>query len=201
MRRTDYEMTEQEEIDRLLAEAGHGYLGIITSDGWPSVVPLNYVVVDNRIYFHGAHEGQKMEALASNPRVSFTVVEDFAFIPSHFRDPRFACPATQYYRSVMIRGRARIVDAAPEKAAALQALMEKLQPEGGFEPITAEAPMYRKSLRTTAVVAIDIEQIAGKFKFGQNLPRSKRETVAKKLGERGCPIDHATVEMMQRYNR
>ena len=201
MRRSDYEMTEREEIDKLLAEAGHGYLGIVTADGWPSVVPLNFVVVDDTVYFHGAHEGQKMDALAANPRVSFTVVEDFSFIPSYFRDPRFACPATQYYRSVMIRGHARIVDGAAEKALALQALMEKLQPEGGFEPITAAAPMYRKSLKTTAVVAIDIEQIAGKFKFGQNLPRSKREQVAARLGERGCPIDHDTVEMMQRYNR
>jgi len=199
MRRTEYEMNEQEEIDKLLAEAGHGFLGILTEDGWPSSVPVNFVYAEGRVYFHGAYSGEKMEAIATGPRVTFTVVEDFSLIPSYFRDPRFACPATQYYRSVMIRGHVRVVEAVEEKAMALQALMEKLQPEGGYEPITAKAPMYRKSLKTTAVLAIEVERMTGKFKFGQNLPRSKREVVAESLEKRGCPIDHATVAEMRRF--
>jgi predicted FMN-binding regulatory protein PaiB len=134
--------------------------------------------------------------------VTFVVVEDFSLVPSYFRDPKFACPATQYYKAVAIRGRARIVEGADEKARALQALMETLQPEGGHVPITATEPMYRKSLRTTAVVAIEIERMTAKFKFGQNLPASKREEVAEQLTARGCPIDHRTVaEMGHRKHR
>jgi predicted FMN-binding regulatory protein PaiB len=79
--------------------------------------------------------------------------------------------------------------------------MEKLQPEGGYVPISADEPIYRKSLKTTGVVAIEIEEMTAKFKFGQNLPSSKREGLAERLEARGCPVDHATVEAMRRYNR
>ena len=199
VRRTDYEMTERDQMEKLLAEATHGFLGLTGPDGWPRVVPLNYVTLDGKLYFHGATEGEKMDSLAADDRVTFVVVEDFSLVPSYFRDPKFACPATQYYKAVAIRGRARIVEDNDEKARALQALMEKLQPEGGYVPITAEEPMYRKSLRTTAVVAIEIERMTAKFKFGQNLPSSKREEVADQLTARGCPIDHRTVEAMREY--
>ena len=200
VRRTDYEMSERGEMERLLDRASHGYLGMIGPDGWPGVVPLNFVYAGGRIYFHGATEGEKMAGLARDDRVTFTVVEEFSIVPSYFRDPRFACPATQYYKAVMVRGRARVVEAADEKARALQALMEKLQPEGGHVPITADEPLYRKSLRTTAVVAVEVERMTAKFKFGQNLPSSKRAEVADRLEARGCPVDHATVEAMRAYN-
>jgi len=198
MRQTVYQTHEKAEIDRLLAEEGHGFLGITTPDGWPSVVPVNFVHLDGRVYFHGASEGEKMDSLGADPRVTFTVVRDLSVVPSYYQHPKFACPATQYYQSVMIRGRARFVETAEEKARVLQALMEKLQPEGGYEPITAEAPRYRKSLATTAVTAIEIERITGKFKFGQNLPRRKQESVADRLEQRGCPIDLTTGAVMRR---
>jgi len=155
--------------------------------------------LDGRLYFHGATEGEKMEALAADDRVSFVVAHDFSLVPSYFRDPKYACPATQYYKAVAIRGRARVVEDADEKARALQALMEKLQPEGGYVPISATEPLYRKSLQTTAVVAIEIERMTAKFKFGQNLPAAKREKVAERLTARGCPVDHETVAAMKAY--
>lgn len=197
VRRTDYEMTEREQMEALLRTATHGYLGLTGPDGWPRVVPLNFVTLDGKLYFHGATEGEKMDSIVADDRVTFVVVEDFSLVPSYFRDPKFACPATQYYKAVAIRGRARIVEDLDEKARSLQALMEKLQPEGGYEPITADDKLYRKSLRTTAVVAIEIERMTAKFKFGQNLPTSKREAVADQLTARGCPIDHRTVEEMR----
>jgi nitroimidazol reductase NimA-like FMN-containing flavoprotein (pyridoxamine 5'-phosphate oxidase superfamily) len=201
MRRKEYQMSEQEEMMRLLATVGHGYLGAIRSDGWPTVVPLNFVYYDNRIYFHGAREGEKMESLKRDDRVTFIVVEDFSVIPSYYRDEQLACPATQYYKSVMVRGHARIVSELSEKARALQAMMEKLQPEGGHLAISPEEPIYKNNLKTTAVIAIEIESMTGKFKFGQNLPKASRAQVAEKLSQRGCPIDHATVAAMTKYNK
>ena len=99
----------------------------------------------------------------------------------------------------MVRGRARIVEDPEEKAFALQALMAKLQPEGGHVPITADQPLYAAALRQgTAVVAIEIESMTGKFKVGQNLNGNRRESVEQGLQERGCPIDHETLEAMKR---
>src|SRR4051794_30045332 len=104
MRRTDYETTDRVEMERLLATVGHGYLGAIRPDGWPTVVPMNFVYAEGRLYLHGAREGEKMESIARDDRVTFVVVEEFALVPSYFRDPRLACPATQYYKAVMVRG-------------------------------------------------------------------------------------------------
>lgn len=199
MRRDDYACDERREIEAVLAEIGHGYLGVTTPDGWPSVVPLNFVYLDERVYFHGAHEGEKMASIALHPRVTFTVVDAAALIPSYWRHPRSACPATQYYRSVMIRGRARFVDDAREKAHALQAMMEKLQPEGGHVPITATSDVYQKALRNTAVTAIEVERMTGKFKFGQNLSGKKREEVLHGLRERNDPLDDLTVRRMLQF--
>lgn len=179
-------------IEELLATAEHGTLGIHCADGWPRAVPLNFVYLHGRIYIHGAHEGEKMTAMARDPRVGFTVVAAGSLIPSYLRHPRSACPATQYYRSVMIRGRARFVDEASEKAEALQALMEKLQPEGGHERITAGAALYRKALAGVAVTAIEIESLSGKFKHGQNLAAGVRERVVRGLLERGGALDRET---------
>ena len=197
MRRHEYAQQDPAEIERLFEEAEHGYLGVITTDGWPSVVPLNFVKIDKRIYLHGSARGEKMKAMAKNDRVTFTVVQDFSLIPSYFRDPKLACPATQYYRSAMVRGRARAVDCLEEKATALQALMDKLQPEGGFEPIKANAPLYRKSLETTSVTAVDIETLSAKFKFGQNPPSKKRRTIAEQLDQRGEPKDEETARVIR----
>jgi nitroimidazol reductase NimA-like FMN-containing flavoprotein (pyridoxamine 5'-phosphate oxidase superfamily) len=201
VRRKDYEMTDRAEMERLLGSVEYGFLGAVRPDGWPIVVPLNFVYLDGRLYFHGALEGEKMATLTRDGRVTFTAVEAFSLVPSYFRDPTLACPATQYYKSVVVRGRARAVHDVEEKARALQAIMEKLQPEGGHVPISASEPIYRKSLRTTAVVAVDVEEMTAKFKFGQNLPSSKRDAVAERLEARGCPVDHATVDAMRRYNR
>jgi len=200
VRRKDYEMVDRAEMEKLLATVEYGFLGAVAPDGWPLVVPLNFVFTDGRIYFHGALEGEKMETFARDDRVTFTVVEAFSLVPSYFRDPAFACPATQYYKSVVVRGRTRVVEDFEEKARALQSMMEKLQPEGGHLPIHADEPLYRKSLRTTGVVAIEIDRMTAKFKFGQNLPSTKRNEVASKLEARGCPVDLATVDAMRRYN-
>jgi len=180
----------------LLAEAQHGLLAVRGADGWPRAVPLNYVHLGARLYLHGSPSGEKMEAIAAEPRVGFTVLGAGALIPSYLRHPRSACPATQYYRSAMVRGRARVASDPGEKAAALEALMRKLQPEGGYEEIRPEAALYTKALRTTAVVAIEIEAVSGKFKVGQNLGREVHARVVRELRERGGPGDEETVRRM-----
>ncbi|MEX2081086.1 MAG: pyridoxamine 5'-phosphate oxidase family protein, partial [Dehalococcoidia bacterium] len=140
--------------------------------------------------------GEKMTSLSADPRVTFVAADDFALIPSYFTSPDLACPATQYYRAVLVRGHARVVDSREERALALQALMQKLQPQGGYVSITADSPLYAKSLDTTAVVAIPIEQWTAKFKFGQNLPKARRASVAEQLLERQQGRDVETVEAM-----
>jgi len=196
VRRKDYEQSDREEMLAFLDQRTHGFLAFVRPDGSPGLVALNYVRVDEAIYFHGATEGEKMRSLEREPRVTFMVADAFSLVPSYFRDPERACPATQYYKAVVVHGEARIVDDLEERALALGALMEKLQPEGGYRPLRAKDPLYRKAVATTGVVAVPIAEMTAKFKFGQNLPRRKRAQVAEQLTGRGIGRDAETVEMM-----
>ena len=198
MRRKKRELTERDRLEALLSEIGHGTLASVGPDGWPVLRPLNFVLHDGAVYFHGAHKGEKMDVLADDDRVSFLAVKDYSIIPSFFTDPERACPATQYFRSVLARGRASVVDDPEEKALVLQALMEKLQPEGGFVPITADDPLYNSDIKGTAIIRMDVDEMVGKENLAQDQASTLRDSVETGLEERGTPLDAETLTAMRR---
>src|SRR5690606_17952242 len=110
-----------------------------------------------------------------------------------------ACPATAYFKSVLFRGHAEPVDDLEEKARALEAMMRKLQPEGGYDPIRADDERYTGQLKAVAVVKLVPEDVSAKFKFGQNLQEEKRSAVMDGLAERGAPMDEETRRLMMQY--
>ena len=197
IRRKDYEQTDGATIRAFLDAATHGYLSFVRPDGSPGIIAVNFVRAGETIYFHGALEGEKMASLPLRPSVALMVADDFSLVPSFFRDPEFACPATQFYKAVIVRGDARIVSSLEEKAVALQALMEKLEPQGGYRPISAEDPGYESRLETVAVVAVPMAEVTAKFKFAQNLPRRARARVARQLLARDAPGDARSVQAMR----
>lgn len=196
MRRKDFQELDRQSIEELLDAATHGFLSFVRPEGTPGIVAVNFVRVGPVIYFHGSPEGEKMRSLAANPEVALMVAGAMSLVPSYFTNSELACPASQFYRAVIVRGCVRIVEDHAEKAAVLQALMEKLQPEGGHAPIRATDSRYRRQLATTAVVALPMEQVSAKFKLGQNLPRNKRASIARQLAERGGPSDAETATAM-----
>src|SRR5947207_1203329 len=102
-------------------------------DGAPIFRTVDAVIVDGHVAFHGAPVGEKIEAVGR--QAVLQVEETIASIPSWFVDAERACPATTYYRSVQVHGALERVDERGAKARVLQALMEKLQPEGKHVPI------------------------------------------------------------------
>lgn len=200
MRRKEFSVTEQQEIETFLQEMGYGFLGTVNAAGEPRVTPLNFVYYKGKVYFHGSKIGEKMQSIAADNRVSFSVAREFSQIPSYWLDPELACPATVFFKSVLITGRAEVVTDLAEKAEAFTAFMNKLQPEGGFMPIDpANDARYAKQLGGTAMVKIHVDHISAKFKFGQNWKEEKRDAVGEKLLARGENPDGETVEMMRRY--
>jgi predicted FMN-binding regulatory protein PaiB len=93
---------------------------------------------------------------------------------------------------VEIRGRAVVVDDPACKARALQALMEKMQPEGRYTEIDHTLPMYRGALQKVGVFRVVNEGWTGKVKFGQNEPSRLRRVFVERLRERGTPVDLLT---------
>jgi len=66
------------------------------------------------------------------------------------------CSASYHYQSIILKGRAEIIKDSEEKRMAMKALMEKYQPEGGYDAFPKE------KLAITAVIRIDIEVMTGK---------------------------------------
>ena len=77
MRRIKQQLPDTEALE-VLKNAKRGVLSMAGDDGWPYGVWLNpyYREADERIYFHGAKEGHKVDALRKDSRASFTVIDD-----------------------------------------------------------------------------------------------------------------------------
>lgn len=157
MRVAKKEIKEKSVVEELLANCPVGRLGTTGADGWPMVKPLNFVYRDGKIFFHSARGGEKIDQITRDGRVCFEVDIPITYVKGTPEDP---CKADYLYRSVICKGHARIIQDPDERRAALRALMEKYQPEGGYGPFLEER------LALTAVVRIDIEAMTGKQDLG-----------------------------------
>jgi len=192
-----FEIKDKVIINSVLDRVEYGTLAL-SIDNVPYAVPVNFVRIEDTIYFHGALSNKKMKILAKNPRVSFSVVEEYALIASFFSSTEgLACPATQFFKSVSIEGNVEIVEARDEKAMMFEALMQKLQPEGGYKPFSDEA--YDKAIKSTAVMKIIPTEIRAKFKLGQHLDNQRFTMIVKHLEERGTEVDRETVALMREF--
>lgn len=199
MRRKEFTVTEEQEIEQFLFSQSFGFLGTTDQDGWSRVTPLNFAYGQGVFYFHGSLAGEKMKHLKADNRVSFTVAEEYVRIPSYYTDPVKACPATAFFKSVMVKGRAEKITDLTEKAEALTLFMKKLQPEGGYAQIDAADPAYAGELKAVSVVRIIPEHMSAKFKFGQNMTEDKRNQIAQGLMERNQGKDTETVRLMTQF--
>jgi len=190
-----FEIEDTHIIYDMLDKAEYGTLALSVDDK-PYAVPVNFVRIDDVLYFHGALSNKKMKILAQNPQVSFSVVENYALIDSDFSsNDGLACPATQFFKSVSVEGVTTVVTDRAEKAQVFTALMQKLQPKGGYKPFSDAA--YDTAIKATAVVKIEVKHLSCKFKFGQHLNNERFEMILSHLEERNTEIDRKTIELMK----
>lgn len=151
LRRKDRAISREESLG-LLARCEYGTLSTMDKDGWPYAVPLSYVLMEDAIYFHCAFSGHKLDNIARNSRVCFTVVG--ATQPVYIND------YSTYYECAIVRGHALQVVDEHERERALWMLAEKYLPEhmDKFEE------NMRHSAKRTAVYKITLDQVSGKAK-------------------------------------
>lgn len=75
MRRLKQQISEQE-CKGVLIGAPRGVLAVHGEDGYPYAFPMDFIYEDGKIYFHCAKVGHKIDALASDPRASFCVMDE-----------------------------------------------------------------------------------------------------------------------------
>ncbi len=195
---TAFNITDKELIVEVLNSAEYGVLALYGTK--PYAVPVNFVYLDNSIYFHGSPKGKKMQILAQNKAVSFNVTVEANIIPSYFSsDSGLACPASSFFKSVIIDGTAEIIDQFEEKRKAFTAMMEKLQSEGKYKPL--EDSEYDKQLAVVAIVKILVQEITAKFKFGQSLTNERLQKVVRHLEQRGNAEDLLTIKAIKQFSQ
>lgn len=191
-----FEIKDRNIIDDILASAEYGTLALC-EDNVPYGVPVNFAHQEDTIYFHGSQNGKKSDMMSKNPLCSFSVVEPYSMIQSYFSSLEgLACPATHFFRSVVIQGKIEIVSEYDEKVLALELLMRKLQSEGKYKPMSDE--VYQKTINITQVFKILISDIKGKVKLGQHLPQERFDMIVEHLELRGNEIDRLTAKEMKK---
>lgn len=114
MRRKKQALPEGE-CRRILEEGEYGVLALLGEGGYPYAVPLNYVLRGDRLYFHCAREGHKIDAVRGCAKASFCVVSRADVVPEKY---------TTYFESAIAFGQVRILDEG-EKRAAIEALSDR----------------------------------------------------------------------------
>lgn len=193
--KTIFEITDEEVIYQVLDEAEYGTLAI-SKDNRPYSLPINFTTINNEIYFHGSKKGRKIDILKDNQFASFSVVESYSMIQSYFSSTdESACPATHFFKSIIIDGKIEFVEEYDEKVAALSSLMKKLQPEGKYRPLNEK--VYTKAVNATSIYKLVPNETRAKFKFGQHLDKKRFDMIVKHLEQRGAKKDLATIKLMK----
>ena len=138
----------QEECNKILREQPDGVLAVLGDEGYPYAVPVNYVYQKNRIIFHSAVSGHKVEAMKNCDKVSFCVVAKRAVVGAEL---------TTYFQSVIAFGKVRRLTEADEIRDAATALGLKFLPDR--EKVAAE---IEGAMSRLACYAIEIEHCTGK---------------------------------------
>ena len=186
------EIKSNNKIQDFLDSEHVGRIASIDKNGFPQIIPMNFVFFNDAIYMHSHTKGEKLENVRRNQKVGFEVDRELEFLPSYFEDPNDASLADTLYISVIIKGISSIIDDKDEKTLALNGLMKKYQPEGGYEPIKSDM----RVLDRVAIIKIVPNSIRGKYKIGQNLQQDNRVELAKKILERNSPTAKNTLKVM-----
>lgn len=147
MRRADKALPA-DEIARLLLEGEYGILSTVDAEGQAYGVPLNYVYLNDCIYFHCAPQGHKIANILANSKVSFCVVGRTRVLPAEF---------STEFESVIVFGEASVVQ-GDDRYQALLGLVQKYSPE-----FVTEGHKYIEQFDSrTKVVRIDVNSMTGK---------------------------------------
>ena len=149
MRRRRQQLSQAECVE-ILNRNTSGILAVLGDNGYPYAVPLSYVYDGNVLYFHCAKSGHKLDAIKSCNKVSFCVVDQDDVVPKEY---------TTYFRSVILFGRAGILDNDEEILSAIEKLAIKYYPTDNKENRDIA---IKKEFAAMCIVKIEIDNMTGK---------------------------------------
>ena len=142
---------EDRAAEELLQGSRRGVLAVNGDDGYPYAVPVNYFYdrENQRIYFHGARAGHKVDALRACDKVCFTVYGN-----EMIKEEDWA----PFMQSVVVFGRCHLLESGCEKAMEmLKRFAMKYYPN---EELVDEE--IAQAGRAVQMFEIEIEHLSGK---------------------------------------
>ena len=134
----------------ILERGTSGVLAVAGDGGWPYAVPLSYAFDGEKLYFHCAREGHKLDAIRREARASFCVVDRDEVVPEEY---------TTYFRSVIAFGRVRVVEDEAQKRAAIELLARRYFPQDSAEN---RRRAIEREWAGLCMLEMDIEHMSGK---------------------------------------
>lgn len=143
------QLLAKEVCEEILNRATSGVLAFKGED-FPYAVPLSYAYEENKLYFHCAKQGYKLDLLKSCNKVSFCVIGQDQIVPERF---------TTYFQSVIAYGTASLVESDEEKRYAVELIAKKYAPNESKEHRDRE---IEREWTPLAVIRLDVEEMTGK---------------------------------------
>jgi nitroimidazol reductase NimA-like FMN-containing flavoprotein (pyridoxamine 5'-phosphate oxidase superfamily) len=155
IRRTDREITEAAEIDRLLAQARYATIALADANE-PYVVTLScgFDAAGQRLCFHVAPVGRKLDIIARNPKACATVIADLGY-----KDGGCAHP----FESVVMTGTMRLLEDPDEIRSGMRVLIGQLESAEHTEAIWARNNLDAdEALKRFRLLVFQIEDLTAK---------------------------------------
>ena len=139
-----------EETASVLYRGMSGVLTLAGDDGYPYAVPVSYVYDGDKICFHCAKSGHKLDAIQRNAKASFCVIDQDQIIPEEY---------TTYFRSVIVFGQIRVLDDEQAKRIAIKKLAIKYSPE---DTAAGRNNAIDREWKTLCMLEMSIDHMTGK---------------------------------------
>ena len=140
----------KEDCAAILNRGTSGVLALAGDNDYPYAVPISYVYDGEKLYFHCAKSGHKLDAICRNPKASFCVIDQDQIVSEEY---------TTYFRSVIAFGTIRILEEETEKRAAIQLLAQKYAPNHTIE---AREQAINREWSPLCMLEMSIEHLTGK---------------------------------------
>ncbi len=156
VREPDRAVYEREDVYRILDEGFLCHVGF-TVDGQPFVIPTSYGRKNSNLYIHGSAASRMLRQMKDGVPVCVTVtlLDGLVLARSIFNH-------SMNYRSVVVLGKAMLVEDPEEKLGALRILSEHIIP-GRWDDV--RQPNERE-LKATSVLRLPIEEFSAKVRQG-----------------------------------
>ncbi len=156
VREADRAVYDREAVYRILDEGFLCHVGF-SVDGQPFVIPTSYGRKDANLYIHGSAASRMLRQMKEGVAVCITVtlLDGLVLARSIFNH-------SMNYRSVVVLGKATLVDDPEEKLTALRVLSEHILP-GRWDD--SRQPNERE-LKATSVLRVPIEEFSAKVRVG-----------------------------------